>query len=309
MLVLLLAATGAGIGIGVAVQDRSRQSSRGSSAWRRRLPVGSARVVVGPDGGSVWRVMIHNSFAPTSRPSFVYLPPYRVNERYPVVYLLHGFPGSPSTFVRGSRIAAVADDLISTGKLRPLIVVMPVAGPTLHYDGEWAGPWESFVVGDVLPWTDAHLPTIPSMRGRAIGGLSAGGYGAIDIALRHPGLFRTIEAWAGYFHPLRDGPFVHATLTQLALSDPTRLADRLAPLLRRERIRVFLAAGTQDPIDVARARSYAAELARLHIDHVLVLRPGGHHDSFWRSILVPGLAFTFPGKPGNGRPATSSPSS
>ena len=41
-------------------------------------------------------------------------------------------------------------------------------------------------------------------------GLSAGGYGAVDIGLRHPGLFSTLEAWIGYFHPLGAGALVHA---------------------------------------------------------------------------------------------------
>ena len=291
----LLAAIGAGLGM--AVQDTSGHGGERSAGWRRLLPAGSARVDVGPDGGSVWRIAIPNSFVATRRPSFVYLPAYSASRRYPVVYLLHGFPGSPSTFVRASRIASVADDLIDAGKLRPLIVVMPVAGRTLRCDGEWAGPWERFVVHDVIPWTDTHLPTIRSLRARAIGGLSAGGYGAVDIALRHPSLFGTMEAWAGYFHPLRDGPLLRATRAQLALSDPMLLTHRLSSLLRREDVRVLLAAGEQNPVDVARARAYAAELTLLDVDNVLVLRPGGHHDSLWRRILVPGLAFTFPGSP------------
>ena len=151
-----------------------------------------------------------------------------------------------------------------------------------------------YMVEDVLRWTQTHLPAIDSPAGRAIGGLSAGGFGAVDIAFRHPGLFGTIEAWAGYFHPLRDGPFAHATRAQLLASDPTFIVRRLAASLRREGVRIFLAAGRQDPVDIAHARGFAAELTKLHIQTILVLRPGAHHDSFWRRILPPGLAYTFP---------------
>lgn len=287
-----VAAVGA-VALSIGLTAGSRDAGAG---WRTVLPVGSVRVVEGPGGGSVWSVRIRNSFAFTRRQNYVYLPPYRAHVRFPVAYLLHGFPGSPATFIRASRIAHVADALVVAGKLRPLIVVMPTAGRTEHYDGEWAGPWEKFVVYDVLPWADAHLPTIPTAQGRAIGGLSAGGFGAVDIALRHWKLFGTIESWAGYFHPLRDGPFAHAPKRVLAASDPTLLLPRVAARLRREHVRVFLAAGAQDPVDVARARAFAAELDRLGIRHVLVLRPGGHHDSFWRRILPPGLRYAFPGR-------------
>jgi enterochelin esterase-like enzyme len=238
-------------------------------------------------------VRIPNSFAHTRRPSYIYLPTYGAAARYPVAYLLHGFPGSPSTFVHGAGIVAVADNLIRSGELRPLIVVMPVAGRTPRYNGEWAGPWEQYVIDDVLRWTEEHLPTIASPAGRAIGGLSAGGFGAVDIAFRHPRLFGTIEAWAGYFHPLRDGPFAHATRAQLLSNDPSVIAHRLAATLRHEEVRILLAAGRQDPTDVARARQFGLELTKLHVENVLVLRPGAHHESFWKRILPVALAYTF----------------
>ena len=57
---------------------------------------------------------------------------------------------------------------------------------------------------DVVPWVDAHLPTMPTLSGRVLAGLSADGYGAVDIGLRHRGLFGTLEAWSGYFTPFRD---------------------------------------------------------------------------------------------------------
>jgi hypothetical protein len=74
-----------------------------SNPWRKLLSRGSVLVATGPHGGTVWRVRIPNSFVNTHRSGYVYLPRYGSAERYPVVYLLHGFPGSPRTFVvRGS---------------------------------------------------------------------------------------------------------------------------------------------------------------------------------------------------------------
>jgi enterochelin esterase-like enzyme len=150
------------------------------------------------------------------------------------------------------------------------------------------------VIDDVLPWTQAHLPTIASRAGRQPADGTAGGFGAVDIAFRHPEVFSTVEAWAGYFHPLRDGPFAHATRDRLLANDPAFAVPRLAAALRRADVRIFLAAGRQDPVDVARARDFAMKLTKLHIDNILVLRPGGHHGSFWRRILPSALAYTFP---------------
>jgi enterochelin esterase-like enzyme len=189
------------------------------------------------------------------------------------VYLLHGMPGDPREYVSPLDIAGVADGLITSGRTRPFIAVIPAAGPTVHYNGEWAGPWERYVIDDVVPWTDAHLPTIPTRSGRTIAGLSAGGFGAADIGLRAPQLFGTIESWSGYFHPLHDGPFKHATPTELARNDPALLAAEQAPTLRRLGTRIFVGSGPSHS-HWFRAREsvdFAHELRRLGIRHTLVL--------------------------------------
>src|SRR5438105_1257043 len=171
----------------------------------------------------------------------LYVPPgYWGARRYPVVYLLPGMPGSPWSYVKSLSLAAVADTLIARHWVRPFVAVMPVAGPSGHYSGEWAGPWEAFVVHRVVPWVSSHL----SVSGdRTIAGLSAGGFGAVDIALRHPRLFARVESWGGYFSPFRDGPLHHASPRELAAHDPTLLLPTDAGLLRRGGTRFFLSTG------------------------------------------------------------------
>ena len=181
---------------------------------------GFAPFATGPNGGTV----LTGTVPGAERPGYVYLPPgYSRAHRYPVVYLLHGMPGSPSEYLDGTNLAPFADAAISSGRLRPFIAVVPAAGPDRKYDGEWAGPWEREVVDDVLPFIDAHLATVATAKGRVLAGLSAGGFGAVYIAMRHPGLFGVVESWSGYFHPLRDGPFKHDTNAQLHANDPRLL--------------------------------------------------------------------------------------
>lgn len=190
----------------------------------------------GPHGGEV----LAGPIPGTERPGLVYLPPgFSDTRRYPVVYLLHGMPGSPTEFVAGANFLQWADDAIAAGTARPFIAVMPAAGSRHQYNGEWAGPWERAVVDDVVPWTDEMLPTLPDAADRILAGLSAGGFGAADIALRNPGVFGTVESWNGYFAPLHDGPFKHATKQELAANDPRLLARGLRP----GAMRFFLSTG------------------------------------------------------------------
>ena len=149
----------------------------------------------------MWQGVIPNPADPGHpRASLVYLPPgVRSTARYPALYLLHGLRGSPYSFVGGLRLAAVADGLIRTRQVPPFIAVMPPAGATAQFDGEWTGAWETYVAEDVVPWADRHLPLAAAPAERTLAGFSAGGYGSIDIGLRHPGLFGTLESWSGYF--------------------------------------------------------------------------------------------------------------
>ncbi len=201
---------------------------------------GFSQVQTGPSGGRVLSGVLPGEL----RPGLVYLPPgFSTSHRYPVVYLLHGMPGSPDEYPSGAGLVDFADTSIADGAIRPFIAVVPAAGPDDRYNGEWAGPWEAGLVGSVVPWVDAHLPTVAGRRGRVIAGLSAGGFGAVNIALRHPTVFGTVESWSGYFAPLRDGPFKGASRAVLAANDPTRLARTQADVLRGEGVRFFLSTG------------------------------------------------------------------
>jgi enterochelin esterase-like enzyme len=201
---------------------------------------GFTQLATGPTGGQV----LTGTIPGTPRPSCVYLPPgYSSRRRYPVVYLLHGLPGSPTEYVFGTRLGDFADEGIASGRLRPFIAVMPPAGRSYRYDGEWAGRWERELIDRVVPWVDSNLSTVDSPQGRVIAGLSAGGFGAIDIALRNPGTFGTAEAWSGYFQPLPDGPFKNAPRAVLAANDPVALVRARAAQLRADGVRFFLSTG------------------------------------------------------------------
>ena len=120
--------------------------------------------------------------------------------RYPVLYLLHGHGGNHTDWVTNGMEKAV-------GNL-PVIVVMPDGGFDGWYsdwygsdiDGHVPNPppaWETFHISELLPWIDANFPTIADRRGRAIAGLSMGGFGAMSYAARHPDLFAAAGSFSG----------------------------------------------------------------------------------------------------------------
>jgi enterochelin esterase-like enzyme len=247
---------------------------------------GFSAVVAGPGGGEV----LQGIFPGTQRPGYVYLPPsFDGVSRYPVVYLLHGMPGSPAEYIDGTKLAPFADAAVVAGTVRPFIAVIPAAGSTRDYNGEWAGPWERDLVERVVPWVDAHLPTDATAAGRVIAGLSAGGYGAVDIGLRHPSLFQTIESWSGYFIPLRDGPFKHAGRAELAAHDPTVLVRSERRVLARLRTRFFVSTGPPHShwAPPAQTIEYGGELRAVGLPYAL--RVYTSRAGVWGRQLADGL--------------------
>ena len=191
----------------------------------------------------------------------------------------------------GLRLAAVADSLIHARRVRPFVAVLPPAGQSAQFAGEWTGSWERYVVQDVVPWADRHLPLTAAPRARTLAGYSAGGYGSIDIGLRHPGLFGTLESWSGYFKAPGDGSLAHATAAERTAHDPQALVRADAAALRAGHLRVFLSAGSSEPKTLRAARTFARELSGLNVDHVLRVTAGGHHGRTWRAVLPAGLVY------------------
>jgi S-formylglutathione hydrolase FrmB len=122
-------------------------------------------------------------------------------ERFPVLYLFHGTSGRASDWV------TLGDAAATTAPLS-LITVMPDAG--FNGDGggwftDWVdtttakGPskWETFHVSQLIPWVDANLRTVAERRGRAIAGLSQGGFGSTTYAARHPDTFVATASFSG----------------------------------------------------------------------------------------------------------------
>jgi S-formylglutathione hydrolase FrmB len=202
---------------------------------------------------------------------------------YPVLYLLHGTSGGASDWTT----MGAAEE---TTAGRPLIVVMPDIGQhdngggwcTDSYNGGAYGPpeWETFHIDQLIPWIDHNLRTIADRRGRAIAGLSQGGFCAMSYAARHPDLFSTALSFSGAPDIAYDAeaqalvtPIINATETGLdgvppnsffgpratqeinwAAHDPATLAANLRGL----RLVIYTGNGQPGPYDSAVANPLAS---------------------------------------------------
>jgi enterochelin esterase family protein len=225
-----------------------------------------------------------------SQPVVVYLPPgYDASgtQRYPVLYLLHGFPGDPEGFVRTVRVGVVEDTLLAENKVKPMIIAMPMGSTGVFTDEEWANGihshsgWETFFSRDVVRAIDRRFRTIPSGAGRALGGLSEGGYASLNIGLHHPFEFRVLESWSGYEKADDVKSIFGGRQELLDRNSPLLTLSKVASKLRREHAYVWFYTGSEDRDKRQNAR-FAAELTRFRIAHRFFLSDGGHTWRIWR---------------------------
>lgn len=221
---------------------------------------------------------------------YVYRPPgyaQHPNRRYPVMYLLHGVPGRPLAFMLTVRMGVVEDELTTRHLAQPMILVMPWGSTGTFDDKEWANGvspddgWATFLSRDVVGAIDQRYRTIATPAGRAIAGLSEGGFGAINIALHNPNEFRVVESWSGYERAPHLTSIFGRNLATVSQNTPLDAIKAAAPQLKRKGVFVWFYSGTTDPFRIQN-RLFSTKLTRLHIRHRYFETAGGHTWAAWR---------------------------
>jgi enterochelin esterase-like enzyme len=221
--------------------------------------------------------------ADTQASCLIYLPPdYEKNstKRYPVLYWLHGGSGSQ---IEGAWMVERIDAEIRSGSLPPFIVVLPQGLPDVRYINSKDGtrPVEDVIIRDLVPHIDATYRTIATRKGRAIEGMSMGGYGTLHLGLKHPELFGTVSALAPSIKPMSEEPQI---VTEPFGNDPaywdqadprTMAKEHASELIKNQtRIRVYV--GDQDPL-LNPVTEFHNLLTSLGIAHEFAVVPGAHH--------------------------------
>jgi putative tributyrin esterase len=209
---------------------------------------------------------------------------------WPVLYLLHGLSDDHSCWQRFSGIERYV-------RLRTrLMVVMPDGHRSFYVNDPRPGglAYEDHMINDVVGFVDRTFPTVADRLGRAIAGLSMGGYGATMLAMKHPRMFSVAASHSGALtcvetKPHRDGAPAHAILEAL---DPERYSCfRLAEGLGEcgDSLAYHFDCGTEDFLLDANRR-FHDHLTRIGLSHTYHEHPGEHNWDYWDEHIQETLA-------------------
>lgn len=171
--------------------------------------------------GTVSRIWYDSPALGLERRMTVYTPVgYETSgKRYPVLYLLHGMGGDEEAWISLGRTAQILDNLIAQGKARPMIVVMPngnasqeaapgessrgMVPPTMQLPKTMEGSYEQ-AFPEIVKFIDKNYRTIKSKSGRAIAGLSMGGFHSLHISKQYPDMFNYIGLFSAAIMPNKE---------------------------------------------------------------------------------------------------------
>lgn len=263
------------VGAAVVLASKERPDARRAARARAAAP------------GRTVAVTCRSPSLDGTLPAEVYLPAgySSTGARYPVVYFLHGLPASPSSYTENAFVAAAL-----AGAHEPAIVVAPQGARGDNSDREYLDwdaqeDWPAAIAHDLTACIDARYHTIVSRYGRALMGLSAGGYGAFNIGLRNLVEFGAVESWSGYFvatDPAGDQVLDLGSAQANAAATVPRGPELRAALSSWPTLIAFYV-GRQDTRFLTMNEQFDATLRQNGIAHTFNIYPGGHSETLWRA--------------------------
>lgn len=199
-------------------------------------------------------------------------------QRYPVLYLLHGEGGNEESWLSAGRVAEVMDNLIASGKARPMIVVMPNADPVQQAAGHIGLSevhnsrtgstmvFASSLVNEIIPFVESRYRAVPEKSSRAIGGVGEGGEMVLQTVVLYNGLF-------DYVCPMSCG------------LDTARLQEDLLRIKRGSVKLLWMGCGSKDEALMAGARHVHDAMNDIHLFHTFYINNGRNDWGSWRQYL------------------------
>ncbi len=207
-----------------------------------------------------------------------------------VFYLLHGLSDDHTIWMRRTSIERYVAGL-------PLVVVMPDGGRGWYTNAEQGYRYEDDLTKDIVGLVDRTFPVKAERSGRAIGGLSMGGYGAVKVGIKHHDMFASVNSHSGAVGILHDPERVQGLGLEFQRVFGTKPADgpedpfSLVKSVDHGRLPALrLDCGTQDFL-LDQNRSFHKHLDELHIAHEYEEFAGGHDWAYWDLHVQQAIAF------------------
>jgi enterochelin esterase-like enzyme len=234
--------------------------------------------------GQVLEKAFSSSVAQDRVPYRIYLPPCyaQIDRRYPYAILLHGVGSDETEWTDTLGVNHILDSDIANGLLPPMILVMPKGG-MLEYNNVFVdgASFDSFIVHDLIPEVETNYCTLSTPAGRALAGISRGGFWVFEIGFRHPDLFGILAGHSAYFDPTNAPP----SENPLDLAQTVTFASGTAP-------RVWLDVAADDPDTRQGIDAFVQTLTARRLNPAYTVYPsGGHEPAYWQSHLQQYLAF------------------
>ncbi len=210
----------------------------------------------------------------------------KIQERYPVVYLLNGYGGDYGQWpITTPQLKKTADDL-------KIIFVCPDGGiGSWYFDSpiDSSIRYESYITKELVPYIDANFSTKADSKSRAITGLSMGGHGALYLAIKHSDVFGAAGSTSGGvdFRPFPNRWDIKKALGEYE-SNKERWYEytvmRQVELLKNKQLAIIIDCGIDD-FFMPMNRALHEKLLQLKIDHDYIERPGEHNHIYWGSSI------------------------
>jgi enterochelin esterase family protein len=222
--------------------------------------------------------------------------------RYPVLYFLHGMNGNERDFERRG-VAAAVEKLETDGKIGEFIIVSPAGGNSFYLNSKSGVRYEDAIVKDLIPYIESTYRTIGTRNGRAIQGISMGGFGALMIAFKHPEMFSSVTAHcAALFQELpkptgddRRAQYLAGLIGRIfgdppddnyfKANNPFDLADSNLSAIKKSGMKIYFDVGDQDHYGFTPPnKAFDEKLNKVGLAHEFHVFPGRHGWEYMISV-------------------------
>jgi S-formylglutathione hydrolase FrmB len=224
------------------------------------------------------------------------------SRRYPVLYFLHGMFGSEREFERRG-VAAAVDKMRSGGIIGDLIIVSPAGGNSFYMNAKSGDRYEDAIVKDLIPYIEKTYRTVGGRSGRAIQGISMGGFGALMIAFKHPEMFSSVSTHcAALFVTLpklngddRRSQFISKLVGNIfgdppdedffQANNPIKLATTNAASIKKSGLKIYFDCGDHDRYGFQPTNTVLdQQLTQAGVPHEFHIFPGDHGWEYMISV-------------------------